>query len=72
MANQCDGCKFYMPRGSGSTLVHECRVDSPLALGKTGVWPTVLATDWCGKWAAIGTTMSATAGREYQEVERRA
>ena len=55
MTDQCDNCKFYRARPP----VFECRVADPTAFGKTGVWPTVLATDWCGKWVAIGAVMAA-------------
>lgn len=62
MPDQCDNCKFYRQRNVGSATVFECRVSDPQAFGTTGVWPRIIATDWCGKWMAIG----AAAGREYQ------
>lgn len=62
MVDQCDNCKFFRSRGTGSATVYECRVAEPTAIGRTGVWPTISATDWCGRWVAIG----AMAGREYQ------
>jgi len=58
MTDQCDNCKFYRSRGTGSAQVFECRVAEPMAIGRTGVWPTVVATDWCGKWVAIGAAQT--------------
>lgn len=67
MVDQCDNCKFYRPRtytlsGLPPETIYECRFSDPVARGSVSVWPRVEATDWCGKWVAIG----ATAGREYQ------
>ena len=37
-----------------SATTHECRQDSPKIEPTTGVgvWPRVISSDWCGKWAA--------------------
>jgi hypothetical protein len=37
-----------------SATTHECREDSPRIEPNTGigVWPRVVSSDWCGKWAA--------------------
>jgi hypothetical protein len=63
MPDQCDNCKFYRVRGTGSAQVFECRVAEPTAFSTKGIWPKVEATDWCGRWAAIGTTMEVKDGR---------
>ena len=53
MPDQCDNCKFYKPRVYGTATVYECRYADPIAVGGSGIWPTVKPDDWCGKWVTV-------------------
>ena len=48
----CSACFFYLTRVVGELTVGECRYEPPRLQpgGHQGVWPQVLAGDWCGRW----------------------
>ena len=52
----CKSCAFGREAElqPDSATTHECREDSPRIDPNTGigVWPRVVSSDWCGKWAA--------------------
>jgi len=48
----CNSCRYFRPRASGYEG-GRCHRHAP-QIGPCGPeWPTVVAADWCGEWAAV-------------------
>ena len=57
MAETCATCRFVHKQAPVGTYIgHLCRRHSPVAITNeqwfgNGLWPAVVAADWCGDWA---------------------